>query len=253
MGSSTDSDAFEIVRKLRANVSDSATGHKTYWALASTQGQNRCINDRAGLSGVVTTNAMMFSGGPPVFENGYLGYRVAGMHFEPDGKTVELGTYDVLIRSDVARCLYGYSNAPVSATVQVMGSGVEEKVATTLVTERDGWLKLSAYGFTFSEKQIQVRISQPQSRSFSRFTGTSRALSWRQKQEIWQIGPLLANSTSLTCTVLHSKPSGRALAVARARAACAFMRPANLNASHTALARLTSSKSLDGRLDILVK
>jgi hypothetical protein len=64
------------------------------------------------------------------------------------------------MRSDAARCLYGFSNAPVSATVSIADADGATNVATTVVTEKDGWLKMKAAGFTFSEKQIQIKITQ---------------------------------------------------------------------------------------------
>jgi hypothetical protein len=33
-------------------------------------------------------------------------------------------------------------------------------VATTVVSEKDGWLKLGAYGFTFSSPTLRVKLSQ---------------------------------------------------------------------------------------------
>jgi hypothetical protein len=56
--------------------------------------------------------------------------------------------------------LYGFSSAPVSATISVVGDGGESKTATTLVSEKNGWLKLAAYGFTFSSPTISVKLSQ---------------------------------------------------------------------------------------------
>jgi hypothetical protein len=78
----------------------------------------------------------------------------------PDGKTAVEGTYELAIRSDAARCLYGFSKAPVNATVSVIGEGGENKVATTVISEKDGWLKLAAYGFTFSSPTISVKLTQ---------------------------------------------------------------------------------------------
>jgi uncharacterized protein (DUF58 family) len=63
------------------------------------------------------------------------------------------------MRSDVARCLYKFSTAPISASVSIVG-GSDAKIATTVVNERNGWLKLAASGFTFSEKTLQVKLSQ---------------------------------------------------------------------------------------------
>jgi hypothetical protein len=110
--------------------------------------------------GIVNTNAMAYKGGTPEFVDGFLNYTVAGMHYMSDGKTPVLGTYDLLLRSDAARCLYGFSNAPISAVVSITGENGEQNVATTTLTEKDGWIRLSAYGFTFSEKTIKVKLSQ---------------------------------------------------------------------------------------------
>jgi hypothetical protein len=102
---------------------------------------------------------MGFEGRSPAFSNGYLNYKVTGLHFMPDGVTPVQGTYDLLMRSDAARCLYGFTNAPISATVSVTG-GDTSSVATTVVSEKNGWLKMAAYGFTFSQKTLTVRMTQ---------------------------------------------------------------------------------------------
>ena len=103
---------------------------------------------------------MGYDGTAPKFVDGFLNYRVTGFHFAADGVTPNLGTYDLLMRSDAARCLYGFSNAPVSATVSITGADGAINVATTVVSERDGWLKMKAAGFTFSEKNIKLKITQ---------------------------------------------------------------------------------------------
>jgi hypothetical protein len=103
---------------------------------------------------------MMYNGVVPDFKGGQLVYKVAGLHYLPDGKSLVEGTYDLLMRSDVARCLYGFSKAPISATISVVGEGGENRVATTVVSEKDGWLKLAAYGFNFSSPTISVKLSQ---------------------------------------------------------------------------------------------
>lgn len=71
-----------------------------------------------------------------------------------------MGTYDLVLRSDAARCLYGFSSAPVSATVTIAGANGNENLATTVVAEKNGWLKMKAAGFTFSEKNIKVKLTQ---------------------------------------------------------------------------------------------
>jgi hypothetical protein len=44
--------------------------------------------------------------------------------------------------------------------VSVISAAGEKKFATTVVSEKDGWLKLAASGFTFSTTNIKVKLSQ---------------------------------------------------------------------------------------------
>lgn len=153
---------FEYIEYWRNKLKDTASHTTTSWALQSTRwtSENSCLNATNRVLGVVSTNAMGYDGNPPKFSDGFLNYRVSGLHYGPDGKTPNLGTYDLVLRSDAARCLYGFSNAPVSATVSIAGADGAQSIATTVVTEKDGWLKMKAAGFTFSEKQIKVKITQ---------------------------------------------------------------------------------------------
>jgi hypothetical protein len=121
---------------------------------------NSCFTTGSGVKGIVTTNATAYSEGPPAFSNGMLNYKVAGLHYAADGTTLNEGVYNMIIKSSVARCIYGFSNAPISATIAVTSASGEAKVATTTVSEKDGWLKLSAYGFTYSSPTISVKLSQ---------------------------------------------------------------------------------------------
>jgi len=153
---------FEYLEYWRPKFNDISSHSTTSWTLKSTRwtSENKCLNATNRVLGVVSTNAMGYDGNPPKFSDGFLNYRVSGLHFAADGKTPNLGTYDLVLRSDAARCLYGFSNAPVSATVSIAGADGAQSVATTVVTEKDGWLKMKAAGFTFSEKQIKVKITQ---------------------------------------------------------------------------------------------
>ncbi len=160
---SSDWTGFEFVDYFRPKVKDTAAGQNSFWNFSSTMypGEgSRCLADKSKVLGIVTTNAMVYDGGVPKFTRGFLNYKVAGLHFQADGATEVLGTYDLVMRSDVARCLYGFSRAPVSATISIAGDG-DRNIATTVVGEKNGWLKLAAYGFTFSEKTIRVKITQP--------------------------------------------------------------------------------------------
>ena len=57
--------------------------------------------------------------------------------------------------------IYKFSNAPISASVSITSSdGGQQNVATTVVNEDNGWLHLSATGFTFSSPTLKVKLTQ---------------------------------------------------------------------------------------------
>ncbi len=154
-------DVFKFINLYREAMRDTAVGTITAWNMMTIAGNNGnyCLNDKSKVLGIVTTNAMGYDSGSPTFSGGFLNYKVGGLHFMPDGKTEVQGTYDLVMRSETARCLYGFTKAPISATVSVVG-GDNAPVATTIVRESNGWLKMAAYGFTFSEKTVRVKMTQ---------------------------------------------------------------------------------------------
>ena len=159
-----DARSFPYVEYFRPKVQDTASGNATYWNFSTSDidgGANRCLADKSKVLGLVTTNAMVYDGGVPKFSGGFLNYKVAGLHYAPGGAELNLGVYDMVMRSDTARCLYGFSKAPLSATVSVLNEKGTKTMATTVVKEtKDGWLKMAAYGFTFSKKTIKVKITK---------------------------------------------------------------------------------------------
>ena len=154
---------YTIIEDYRNAVHDTAAGTSSLWSFESISenSNNACLSERGRVLGIVTTDATAYDGVAPTFADGQLTYRVAGLHYMPDGKTLTDGTYDLVMRSDVARCLYKFSKAPISATVSVIDDKGESKTAVTTVNETpDGWLHLGAYGFTFSSPKINVKLSQ---------------------------------------------------------------------------------------------
>ena len=93
-----------------------------------------------------------------------LDYKVAAPHLLSNGSVFQ-GTYNLEIDEKLARCIYGFSDAPISATVSVIGVDGENKVATTLVSSSGGFLRLSASGFTFSAPIIKVKLTQAGSKT----------------------------------------------------------------------------------------
>jgi hypothetical protein len=64
------------------------------------------------------------------------------------------------MRSDVARCVYGFSKAPINATISITSADGTPQVATTVIGERNGWLYLQAKNFEFSAPIIKAKLTQ---------------------------------------------------------------------------------------------
>lgn len=149
-------------------MEDKAISAPTQWSVraipktyTSTTTGGACYTNNPSVSGIVTTNATSYIASPPVFNTSTqtLDYKVAAPHYLPNGKEF-FGTYDLLIDSKVARCIYGFTEAPIQATVSIVSAAGIEKATTTSVRERDGWLELSAKGFTFSNPVLRVKLTQ---------------------------------------------------------------------------------------------
>ncbi len=244
---------IQFVKKLVDATKDTAAATESLWyvgSIANSPELARCTPQAGQFVGLVTTNAMAFDGGVPKYQAGFFSYNLAGLHFAPDGKTENLGSYDLAIQSDVARCLYGFSKAPVSATITVVGSGGEQKVAVTQVTERAGWLTLSAKGFTFSENQVRVQIRQAKTFTIAKFTGSTAKLSKAQSTAVTNVTNSFGSAEGATCTVFYRAAKDKRLAEQRAAAVCALVKKNAGLASITSLATATSKNSNVGRVTI---
>lgn len=155
--------ALEWVKQLSGVLNNSATGEHSAWSFSTipaNNGSNQCFKDTSRLIGLVTTNALVYSPGAPEFDGSQLNYQVGSLHFQKDGVTQNIGVYDLLMRSDTARCLYNFTDAPLSASVSVSyPDGAVKQIATTFLNERNGWLHLGAYGFSFSNPVIKVKLT----------------------------------------------------------------------------------------------
>jgi len=146
-------------------LGNKASNMKSYWTVKTISGQlpfdlSKCKYS-SGVTGFIGTNASVYSDGPPVLDssNGSLNYTVSAPHFDPAGN-VFAGVYQLSLRSDIARCIYNFTNAPISAKVEIASSDGAQRVATTSVTENNGWLNLIASGFEFSSPTVKVKLSQ---------------------------------------------------------------------------------------------
>lgn len=159
-------DAIEMAGFWIPIVKDKATSSRTSWTVRNLDGNNdvnvsQCSSGDGKLAGIVTTNSLVYSAGPPTYNKaeGSLDYQVLSPHFTASGEEA-IGSYDLALRSDVARCIYGFTRAPIQASISIINPDGDNKVATTLVREKNGWLTLSAKGFTYSSPTIRVSLSQ---------------------------------------------------------------------------------------------
>ena len=174
--------------------SDSNFKNDTHWSFASTSyagrndGEGACFADTSQLLGLITTNAPIYESGPPKLIDSFLTYKVAGAHLNSDG-SIFRGTYDFALRSSVARCLYGFTKAPIQSTISITsGDGSVNNVATEVVQERNGWMTLSARNFTFSTPTIRIKLSQDPSVPSATESGAPTA------------SPTASKKRSITCT-----------------------------------------------------
>jgi len=183
---------------------DKAAAMPTQWRLGTMTDNGsgpvrECLDKEKALAGVVTTNSTMYIDGPPVFKDNTLDYKVASTHFEPDGTTVFKGSYELIMSSAVARCIYKFSSAPISATVSITSENGEANAATTVINEKNGWLKLGAYGFTFSSPTVRVKLTQ------------EAAAPAPSPSPSESTAPVAAKKTSITC--IKGKTSKKVTAV----------------------------------------
>jgi len=165
---------------------------------------NTCGSDLNELTGIVSTNSTQYLAGPPTFNKATdeLEYKVAGPHLLPNGE-LSKGTYDLTLRSDFAKCLYGITGTAFKATISVISDGGQSINAVTTVGEKNGWVNLSAKGFTYSSPTIKIKLSQE---------SPAPAPSASPTPTPTPIGvPLTAKKTSITC--VKGKTSKKVTAV----------------------------------------
>ncbi len=151
----------EFLKTYKDFLHDTVTKIIPTWSISDGFGTptNPCLKSTDSFIGVVSTNATTYQADPPDFTDGSLNYAVGSLHYKPDG-TLNKGTYDLLLNSAAARCLYNFTNAPIKAAIEVTTADGSEDVATTTTNEKNGWLHLNASGFTFSNPTIKVTLSQ---------------------------------------------------------------------------------------------
>jgi len=164
------SDSVKYWTKYRDYLNKSASHESEVWHInASPQtfgGLNselyQCSATKNGVIGLLTTNATAYENKQPSWDakEQTLSYQVAGPELLSDGRK-NLGNYLLAIRTDVASCLWKSDLKNAKATVEVTnGDGsAGAQLATTTMSQRNGWLYFSATGFHFSAPTIKVKLS----------------------------------------------------------------------------------------------
>jgi hypothetical protein len=163
---SYDDKAFDQIALMTDVISDKAGWAPWIWRVRTlSDGEmskaGKCLTTGDGVKGIVTTNATIYGSGPPSFNatTGSLDYKVAAPHYTRTGDEFK-GAYNLIMRSDVARCFYNFTSAPVKADISVIEAAGTVGKATTNIKEENGWLTLSASGFLHSAPTVRAKLTQ---------------------------------------------------------------------------------------------
>lgn len=143
-------------------LGDRALVTQTRWNLAATTWtRNGCFNSGTGMSALLATNAAIYDGSPPTWNDATksLSFRVTSPHFDENG-TEAAGTYTLAIPSGSVKCLYGRATLPLYFKIEV-GYGTAGKPFTSVsaLSESNGWVNFSAQGFHYSSPTITVTFT----------------------------------------------------------------------------------------------
>jgi len=139
--------AHTAVEAWRTVYGDKASWVRGHWMYMTLPGwiTTKCLSDTSVLHGFVTTNATGYAAGPPSFSSsdGSFSYTVASPHYDEKGAVIQ-GTYNFVVRSDTARCIYGIDEGTMSATVSITSTDGTDQASSAKVNVADDgqWLKV---------------------------------------------------------------------------------------------------------------
>lgn len=141
-----------------------AKGLVNTWSIGSIpsyyfEESNSCFSNTSEVQGFISTNAMVYQAGIPIYSNRKFNYQIASTHRDAEADVIK-GDYTLKIRSSVARCIWGLGNRNLNAVIKVKGATNSEKTAQTTFNESDGWIRLTVRDFTFSESNIELELSE---------------------------------------------------------------------------------------------
>ena len=159
-------EGFDQLELMEPVIEDKATYAPWLWRVRTLDEREMtnagaCLKTGEGVKGMVTTNALVYGNGPPLYNSGTstLDYKVAAPHLMADG-SVFSGNYTMIMKSSVARCIYNFTSSPIKGQISVVKANGSKGEATTSVSEKNGWLTFTATGFTHSAPTVKVQMTQ---------------------------------------------------------------------------------------------
>ena len=89
-----------------------------------------------------------------------LDIQTASSHYEPDGTTAFKGQYFARISAALVKCVWGIdaTTAATKAEIQIVNDGTDNSVASVISNYQDGWLKIDARNYEYSNPKIRFTI-----------------------------------------------------------------------------------------------
>jgi hypothetical protein len=154
----------------------------------------QCLSSNE-IAGVVMSNATVYQGEPPIWNASdlTLDYKVAAPHYTPGGNEY-LGSYQLKINNDFARCIYGLQNVPLVATISIVGNDGVTKVGTSSISMGSKWINFNVSGFTFSAPTIKVQLTEAK-----RENTIETKVEAQQQSVPAQVSSKVSQKKSITC------------------------------------------------------
>ena len=273
-----------LAEALRPAANDTATGELrifNFETMESPSGNSnlyqKCLASSGGFGGFVASNSMFYEAAAPQYKDGYLSYRIAGMHYLSDG-SVAKGNFEMYLNKTFASCLYGVEKISPSAQVSVINEMGSQEVATVVTRESGDWIQLIASNFTFSTKEVRVllegaassessgdmpgsRPSQvarfvPVQKTLATFEANTTVLSSLQKTQIRSVVEANPTATKFICTGIryYDQPMSVNIMVRkRAKAACEYAKQLNPELSTWYQNKPTKARSYAGKVLLTLK
>lgn len=183
-----------------------------------------------------------------------LDFNIFAPHLRADG-SLNKGYFRFWGHLDYFDCLYPGNSirGATSVKVQVFNEDGEIQVATVVGSVKEGLLVVDAFDFHYSSPTIKASLNRPLTRTLTKFSGTNKTLTSKQKSQIKSILAKVKNNPKFICTGVYTNDKDRITAIKRARAACDYARSLDKNHSYWSQAKKTSAKSYDAKVMITSK